>query len=804
MIKKYFITSFRHLGHNKLYAFINVSGLAIAITCLLLAVLYVKDEHSYDRFHTKDIYRVLTNVTDAKGERKTVAGTGQPQGPAFKEAVPEINEFVRVLGGDIKQDVFANDKILNLQVLFVDPGFFSMFSFPLLRGEPSLVLTDISSVVITETVARKLFNTTDVVGRFLGMDGDPSLKRVGKPMVISGVAKDPPKNSSIRFEIVQPLRFMQLSFTDENWLNQYLGTFFTFQEDARPGSVIKKFNQVYTAHAHKQVAENKRAYNYDPKISFGLQPVRDIHLHPMPTGTGWREGGIVNESNPVFSYLFLGIAIFILLMAGINFINISIAGSLNRAKEVGIRKIIGGSRQQIILQFLVESAIVCVAAFVLSLFLTHTLLPVFNSLTGKQLEFREAVDTRLTSWFVTILLLIIGLTGVYPAWVLSAFKAREVLYNRQKLSGRNLFGRALVVVQFSLAVFFMISTLIYYRQMNFVHTADLGYNPFQVLRTNIGGDRELKPIRDFLRNELAKEPAIKYVSFGGEHGMEEVQVANQVVEAEHQVIDENRLPVMEIKLKAGRNFSPAFPTDKKNAVLVNEAFVKAAGLKTPLGTTIRTSEYFDKEPKTIVGVIEDYHSGSLHKPVKPMVMIACDWYSAGIWIRIEKDKHQQAIKAIETAYRKAVPSSLFSYSFLDELNEKAYLQEQRWQKVISIAAVISILICCLGLFGLAHLAAQQRIKEIGVRKVLGASVRSIAALLSKDFLLLVFIAFMIASPIAWYTMHQWLQDFAYKAGISGWVFLLAGVMAMGIALLTVSLHAVKAALANPVESLRTD
>ena len=361
-----------------------------------------------------------------------------------------------------------------------------------------------------------------------------------------------------------------------------------------------------------------------------------------------------------------------------------------------------------------------------------------------------------------------------------------------------------MVTQFALAVFFLISTFIYYRQMDFIRTKDLGYNPYQVIRTNISGAREIKPIQDKLKFELAKEPSIKYLSFGGERDAEEIKIGDRSVETEYQIIDQFRLPVMELKLKAGRNISRAFSSDEKHGALVNEAFVKAAGLTTPIGTQIRTSDYYDKEIRTIVGVVEDYHSGSLHKPIKPMVMMVCNWYSSGIWIKIEKNKQAQALAAIEVAYKKAMPGAFFSYNFLDELNEKEYLQEQRWQKIISIATTLSIIICCLGLFGLAHLSAQQRIKEIGIRKVLGASVTSIVQLLSKDFLLLVLIAFLVASPIAWYAMNNWLQDFAYRINIGWWIFLVAGSLALIIAWLTVGLQAIKAGMANPVASLRNE
>ena len=806
MLSNYIKISVRHLWQNKLYSIINLLGLSVAIACVLLAVLFIRDERSYDHFHEKEknLYRIVTNVTDEKGIKKTVGGTGQPQGPAFKEAVPEIVNYVRLMGGDIKGDVIGNNKTLNLQMLFADESFFNLFSFPLLKGDAKTALNDISSVVITETVAKKFFNSIDVIGKTLNGDADPSAQKLGKPMTITGVAKDIPNNSSIRFEILLPMRFMQLSFTDSAWLNQYLGTFVLLKPGSDIKSIAAKFDRVFATHAGYQVTESRKLYDYDPKISYGLQHITDIHLNPLPTGTGWREGGIVNESNPVFSWLFLGIALFILFMAAVNFVNISIAGSLKRAKEVGVRKITGGSKRQIILQFLFESAFICLAAFLLALLLTNISLPLFNELSGKQLEFSESLNLQLLGWFAVILVFIVFLTGFYPAYVLSAFKPKEVLYNKQKLSGRNLFGRSLVVLQFSLAVFFIIATIIYYWQMNYIRTKDLGYDPYQVVRTEIRGNRDYKAVQDVFRSELAKEPSVKYVSFGGGGQVYDLKLGERKMDVVHEVIDEYRLPAMQIKLKAGRNISLATGSDKRHAVIVNEAFVKAAGLESPLGSQLYINDRFDKELKTIVGVVEDYHTGSLYEPIKPAVLFVCEWDAGAIWVRIEKQNQRRALKAIEVAYKKAMPTALYEYNFLDELNAKAYEQEQRWQKIISVAAVLSIIICCLGLFGLAHLATQRRIKEIGIRKVLGATVSGIAALLTKDFLKLVLISLFVASPIAWWIMNKWLQDFAYRINIGWWMFALAGLIAIVIAMITVSFQAIKVAVANPVKSLRTE
>lgn len=640
MLNSYIKISFRHLWQNKLYSAINITGLAAGVTCILLAVLYVKDEQSFDAFHkhNPNLYRITTNLITNKGDKlQTIGGTGQVQGPAFKSAVPEVQQYVRVMGGDIFGDVIGGDKTLHLQQLFVDENFFNVFSFDLLQGNAQAVLKDINNVVITESTALKFFNRLDVIGKELQLDAEPSAKRLGKPMVITGVVKDLPKNSSIQFDILLPLKFMQLSFDDTNWLNAYLGTFVILRPGADIKAVAQKFNRVFASSAKEQVAENKKSYGYDRHISYGLQQITNIHLHPLYDSRGSREGGVINGSNPVFSYIFFGIAVFILLMAGINFVNISIANSLKRAKEVGVRKITGSNQIQIIAQFLLESALLCLAAFVFSVIIIQLSLPLFNELTGKQILLSEALDKRLIFYGAIIFIIIILLTGLYPAYILSRFKPSQVLYNKQKLTGGNVFGKSLVVVQFSLAVFLVIATITYYNQMDFIRTKDLGYNPYQVIRSNIPGDRGTKAIQEFLRNELAKEPFIKQISFGGDRSFPvDIAIANNNYQAINKVIDESYLPVMGIQLNAGRNFSTAFPTDKTNGVIVNEALIKAAGLNAPLGTSVYISDGPETEARMIIGVVKDYHFGSLKERIQPMVMTMSDWLGNNVLVKFEK------------------------------------------------------------------------------------------------------------------------------------------------------------------------
>ncbi|RPD39897.1 ABC transporter permease [Chitinophaga barathri] len=797
MLLNYLRIALRNLWQYKLYTAINAFGLATGLTCMLLAVLFMLDEQRFDRFHAHNphLYRINTTLVADKGAAlRTTGGTGQVQGPVFKEQIPEIRQFTRIMGGDIYGDMHTGSKALRLQQVFVDDNFLETFSFPALSGDPATALREIDAAVITESTAMRLFGNTDVTGRPLYLDSDPSAQKLGKPLTITAVVKDPPPQSSIRFDVLMNLRFLQLSFLDDTWLNAYLGTFLILHPGANLAAVETKMNQIYQSAA----AIQKQNHPFDPQISYSLQRLTDIHLNPLRTQGGSVENGIVNGSDPVYSRLFLGIAAFILLMAAINFIHISNAGALRRSKEVAVRKLNGGSRGQIIVQFLLESAIVCIFSFVLAGVFTLITLPVFNELSGKDLQAGDAPGLLL--YAVILQAGIILLAGLYPAYVLSGFKPSSVLYRKPKLSGKGLFGKSLVVLQFSLAVFLIIASLSYYRQMEFVRTKNLGYNPHQVIRSNIPGNRDPKPVQQFLRSELGREPGIRSITFGGDAGAMIAQTGGQRIEAVHMVIDDAYLPTMEISLKTGSNVSAGEPY----GVIVNEAFVKAAGWKQPLGQTILANEYFDKIPRTVTGVVKDFHNGSLHQRLQPMIMFQNNRHYGGMWIRYDKNRQPQALAAFEKAYKTMMPTAVFSFQYMDELNAKAYQQELRWKKIITIATVLSVMICCLGLFGIAHLSTHQRIKEIGIRKVLGAGVPGLAFLMSKQFLQPVMIALLVASPPAAWVMQRWLQQFAYSIQINGWTFVFTAAVILCLALVTVAYHTMAAALRNPVKSMKTE
>ncbi|CAG5075007.1 hypothetical protein DYBT9623_05541 [Dyadobacter sp. CECT 9623] len=806
MFKTFLKIAGRHLWQTRLYAFINIIGLALGTISVLLAALFISDEQGFDNFHynNPNLYRITTTFLH-EGKVVTAGGTGQVQGPAFQAQIPEIINYTRIMGGDIHGDVRAGNKAFKLRLLFVDDSFFDVFSFKIQTGDKHSTLKNDNSVVVTEKTALKFFKRTDVVGKVLQMDADPSAMRLGKPLVISAVVADPPANSSIQFDVLFPFSFMQLSFDDTNWLNAYLGTFVVLNPQADPQSVIRKFNQIHQINAKDQLADHKKATGAERKVSYGLQKITDIHLNPQEISNQNRESGVINGSKPVYSYVFLGIAIFILLMASVNFININIAGSLKRAKEVGIRKSTGSSQIQILFQFLGESAILCFFTLILATLLTFTLLPIFNQLAGKQITWQQLVHPRLLMWIIGILIFNTVASGLYPAYLLSGLSPVQVLYQKAKLSGQNLFGRGLVVFQFVIAILLGIATLVFYKQMHFIQSRNLGYNPELIVKMNISGVRNTHQINAQFRSELGNHSLINQISHIGEFGFRETKVNHLNILSNYRSVDQHYLSMLEIGLKEGRNFSHKYPSDKTYSVLVNEAFVRAANMSEPIGKQLTPESYFGEHKFTIVGVMKDFHYSSLKERIRPMIMVMSEQHGGSeIWAKINPKNQKEALTVLERTFKKILPDAAFTYEFLDDYNAKEYEQELRWQKIISYATALSVLICCMGLFGLAHLATAQRMRETGIRVVLGATVFHIAVLFSKDFIKLIFLAILIACPAGYYLANHWLEGFAYRIPIAPMLLILPGLLAILVALITVSSQGIRAALLNPVRSLRSE
>lgn len=802
MFKIFLKIAGRQLWQAKLYASINIIGLATGTCCVLFAALYITDERSFDHFHQNNpnLYRITSTYRD-HGQIVTTGGTGQVQGPAFQAQIPGILHYTRVMGGEIFGDVRHGHDAFKLQLLFVDSSFFNVFTFPLLDGDSRTALQNINSVVITRKTALKFFGRTDVTGEILEMDADPSAMRIGKPLVIAGVAEDPPSHSSIQFDILFPFEFMKVSFDDTSWLNAYLGTFLVLRSDTKPGDVTLGFNRIASSLSQTQRKENPEA----SPITYGLQNMTDIHFNPQEIANQNGESGIVNGSRSVYSYIFLGIAAFILLMASINFINLTIASSMKRAKEVGIRKATGGGRTGIIVQFMGESALAVTAAMLLAILLACSLLPAFNQLAQKQIHYSQIFTPALLTWLAGIFLANMLCAAFYPAWLLSRLTPIATLSQKQGLSSRNPLGKILMVVQFAAAILLGISSLVFYRQMHFIRSKSLGYNPDQVLKIDIQGVRDVQNITARFRHELAYDREIRAISLAGEFGSRDVEVNGRKFLSFVRTIDTHYAPMLEMRFRSGRNFSPEFGADSESGVLVNEAFVKKAGLKNPIGSTLLPDSYFGKAPFTIIGVVDDFHYNSLKEQIGPMVMPMSTHYDgSALWIKIAQKDQQQTIQKLERTFKKLLPDAVFNYAFLSDSNARAYAMEMRWQRIITLVTAIAIVICSLGLFGLAHLAIAQRRRETGIRIALGASGPEIALLFSRTFIKIISLSIVIALPAGHYLMQKWLENFAYHAGIAWWISLVSGGAALAIAMVTVYMQGLRAAAADPVLALRSE
>ncbi|MBI2731619.1 MAG: ABC transporter permease [Sphingobacteriales bacterium] len=801
MFKNYFKIAWRNLLRNKIYTVINVSGLSIGLACAMLIILYVKDEVSYDCFHTSvnHIYRITTQGINKDGSKGTKDGnTGNLQGPRFSANVPEIKSFVRVQSG---QEDFKNaTEVTSKELLYVDANFFSVFSFPLIEGSVKDCLKEPHSVVLTEEEAVKQFATKDAVGKFVMIKKNDQFI----PYTVTAIAKRCPQNSSIKFRILLPLQDpKEDALNSENWFNFYLNTFVLVPPGTNLQTTEEKMNRFYNADTKDALTSLQKKFGDDVlgwKSEYHLQPFTDMHLSKeLPA-----QNGLVDASNPVYSYILSGIALFILLIASINFINLTIARSVRRAKEIGIRKVVGGERKQLILQFLGESFLICFFAFSLAILIVQLVLPVFNNLSYKTLALSYLFDARLVAGYILLFLITALLAGFYPALVLSGYNPVQTLYSRFNLGGKNYLQKTLVVLQFSLASFLIIATFTIYSQFNFLITEKLGYDDTNLV--TVGKQNLTREQAALLKNELVKSGNITDVAFknGGSWGTAAKVNGDSTIQFAYETIDENYIPLLKIQLLQGRNFSKAFPSDSGNAVLVNEAFVKNAGWKTPIGQIVNFN-YDNNEKYTVIGVVKDYHFQSLNQKINPQLFTMKPANSYGTaFIKIKPNTETASLKYIEAAYKKLFPATPYSYVFMSEKNRKNYEAEAKWKQIMFFSAILTIFISCIGLFGLSVLSAEKRTKEIGIRKVLGASVQSVVAVLSKGFIKLVTIALFISMPLAWLAAGKWLENYPYRI-ILGWeIFAVAGIMVIAVALITVSFQAIRAAIANPVKSLRTE
>ncbi|GAB2592915.1 ABC transporter permease [Spirosoma areae] len=805
MLRNYFKIAWRNLVLHKAFTAINIIGLAVGLATCLLIVLFVVHELSYDRYHTKAdrIFRMVMHGQIGGNEVNT-ATVGVPAAAALARDYSGIEATTRLYQEGTFIVKHAQERFKEEHVVFADSNFFEVFSIPLLNGNPKTVLAEPNTVVITETTAHTYFGEQDPVGQTLTM-GTRGLFRV------TGVCQNIPTNTHFHVDLFLSMRSIPLR---DKWLASGAHTYLVL----RPGYSIETLKTKLPELVRKYIGPEIQEFlgislteflRKGDQLSFQFQPVTDIHLRSN------LEAEIEPNSDINYVYIFSAIAVFILLIACINFMNLSTAGSAGRAKEVGIRKVLGSVQRQLIGQFLSESVLITFMALVVALGIVAVLLPSFNQLSGKQF----GLNSLTKGWMlpgIGLACLFIGLlAGSYPAFFLSAFKPVSVLKGRLQAGARSGWLRnTLVTIQFVVSIGMIIGTVVVSQQLRFIQNKKVGFDKDQVLILH--DTYTLGSSVNAFKAELVKLAQIQNVTLAGylpagasNNGAEGFQPENGAAQPvtyrnKTYTIDDNYLATLGIGLSQGRNFSKAFPSDSA-AVLVNQAAVRQFGWKNPIGKRLSTVGDGSPESKrtyTIIGVTNDFHFESMHQRIAPLVMLyGTDPYQMAL--RVRTGDIPTLLTTLEQRW-KAQTDNPFAYSFLNERFNAMYQSEQRVGQLFGIFAGLTVVIACLGLFGLAMFTAQQRTKEIGVRKVLGASVVSVVALLSKDFLRLVLVAMLIACPLAWYAMNRWLQDFAYKIDMAWWMFGLAGLLAIGIALLTISVQTLKAALMNPVNSLRSE
>src|SRR6266496_3644909 len=807
MFRNYFKTAFRNLLKNKFYTSINVIGLAVGLATCLLILLYVLDELSFDKYNVNAdrIYRV-NNEIKFGGNYFDLAQGPALMGSTMVREFPQVEQYTRIRWYGSFLVKKGNENMQEGRVGFADSTLFDVFTLPMIAGDPKTALKEYHSLVVTETVAKKYFNSTDVVGKTLRINDTGNYK-------ITAVIKDIPKQSHFNFDFFVPM-IENNGSNDDNWLSENWNTYVLLKKNIDPKLLEPQLNAMMDKYVGPELKSVINQSLDDFKKSGGyvrasLTPLTDIHLHSNKLGE------LDGNGNAEFVYIFSAIALLILLIACVNFMNLSTARLSNRAKEVGVRKVLGSLKKNLVQQFLTESVLISSIALVSSILISWLLLRYFNQLSGKDIHASALFQPKmLVSLFV--LMLIVGLlAGSYPAFFLSSFQPIDVLKGKLATGfKRSWLRNTLVVFQFFISIMLIFGTVVIYNQLHYIQNKDIGFNREQVLIIN-----HTDALRDqaaTFKNELPEISGVLSATMSGYLPVNSnrsndafftspVLDQSTAMSMQNWTVDENYIPTLDIKILKGRNFSPQFPTDS-TGILINEAAAKFLATKEPLNKKL----YQIKDINTkaldvwhIIGVIKNFNFSSLRDVISPLALkLGKD--NGNISVRISSNNIPNVLAQIKNKWKTIASSQPFDYSFMDEDFNKLYTTEQRTGKIFITFAVLAILIACLGLFGLVTYAAEQRTKEIGVRKVLGASVSGIVAMLSKDFAKLVLVASFIAFPVAWWAMNKWLQSFAYRINISWWVFVVAGIAAIVIALITVSFQAIKAVMENPVKSLKRE
>ncbi len=810
MLKNYLKIALRNLWKQKSFSAINLFGLATGLSCFLLIALYVIDEMSYDRYNKKAdrIYRINSDILFG-GNALALPVTSDMMGATMKKDYPQVEEYTRVYASSGSKLIKKGSEFINEGAVgHADSTFFNVFTLPALHGNTKTALNEPNTVVLSEMAAKKYFGATDVVGKSIETN-----ENNGTTYKITAVIKDMPRNSHFFFDFIFSMK--NVNYEWGQYLSHNFHTYLVLKEGVNPEAFEQKFLtyiEKYVLPQAKQfmqinsMAEFEKSGN---KIEYSLMPVTKIHLYSE------RPYELAALGNIQYVYIFSAVALFILLIACINFMNLTTARSANRAREVGIRKVLGTERKNLIAQFLTESTLMVVLSLCFALVITYFVLPLFNDVSGKLMSMNSLFAPSILPLLIALPLVVGLIAGSYPAFYLSALRPIEVLKGKLRRGNKSGGLRSvLVVFQFATSIILIIGTIVIYRQLGYIQTKNLGFNKDQVLV--IDDAYALGKNVDAFKNDVLAMPGVVSGTLSGflpvtnssrndnTFSKDAVMNATNGFGMQNWTIDYDYLKTMGIQLIKGRNFSKDYGADS-SAIIINEKTASILGYDDPVGKNIYQSNA-PGEPSTIytiIGVVKNFNFESLKQSISPLAFFLGK--STGLAsFKVKTDNIPALIKGVEKQWKTLATGLPFSYRFLDESFNEMYRSEQRAGKIALTFSVLAILIACLGLFGLAAYIAEQRTKEIGIRKVLGASVGGLVGLLSKDFVKLVGIAFIIAAPVAWYFMHGWLQDFEYRIAISWTVFLTAGVIALLIAVVTISLQAIKAALANPVKNLRTE
>jgi ABC-type antimicrobial peptide transport system permease subunit len=808
MLRNYLLIALRNLLKNKVYTTINAVGLSVAFGSCLLLFLTAAHEFSFDTFHENrnSIFRLYFHTSTARGVEKS-SSMPAPLKPALEKELEEVKYVVRQNGGSCL--IRYGDKELGQSIRFTDPDFFRMFTFPLRQGNPQTVLSDLSSTVLNEKVAKNLFGTENPVGKQILL----KFSDEWKGFTVSGVVSDFPDASSIQYSVL--VRFENnpdYQNAKDRWDNSFHVTYVQLKDNVK-AEVFEKKLQAFTAKYFAGSIQNLKRDGAVPDergqlMSLRLISLPDLHFDPE---VGGDNAGPVNRTFPV---MLVVISFFILLIAGINFVNLTVARSMTRAREVGMRKVLGASRNQIIGQFWGEAFIICLLALIVGGGVAYMVLPEYKA------SFRFSLSLELLRSPVTISLLLAAfllvtlLAGGYPAWLMTRYQTVQVLKGKVSTSRRNPLRNILVTTQFAIATLLIGCTLVAWQQISYLRSKPLGFNEEQVVSIPVGKELSGAKALELMRDKLAQQPRVlnvtgTYRNFG--MGLDNSQVTSVMgfdykdrsVSSFWIRVDYDFLATMDVPLLKGRDFSPDFPADSARSVIINETMAKQLGEKEAVGALLPLEE--GKPPLQVIGVIKDFHFQSLHSSINSLTLVLDpDWPIHYILVKVSADNLPATMDILRQAWQEVAPKTEFKGSFLDENTNRQYEDEERLSRIFITAAGLAILISCMGLFAMSVLVMAQRTREIGIRKVLGAGVGHLVGLLSAGFLKMVGIAILIATPVVWYAMQKWLQGFAYKIDVGWWMLVLAGAIAAFVALVTVSIQALKAATANPVDSLRSE